>query len=133
MSGVSGFSDDFQDDDNDDGLITTSGEKKKERRDYGTISCNVYWQYVRAGGLLLLAIFLALSVALQCMKVYLDFMLGNWIGEDGSQSQDMTGFFKLFAGLSATVIVFTYSANILGQWIGEIFLENVQAKLVTAN
>ena len=133
MSGVSGFSDDFQDDENDDGLITTGGEKKKERRDYGTISCNVYWQYVRAGGLLLLAIFLALSVALQCMKVYLDFMLGNWIGEDGSQSQDMTGFFKLFAGLSATVIVFTYSANILGQWIGEIFLENVQAKLVTAN
>ena len=46
-------------------------------------------------------------------------MLGNWIGEDGSQSQDMSGFFQLFAGLSATVIVFTYSANILGQWIGE--------------
>ena len=52
-------------------------------------------------------------------QVYLDFMLGNWIGEDDSQSQDMSGFFQLFAGLSATVIVFTYSANILGQWIGE--------------
>ena len=69
MSGVSGFSDDFQDDENDDGLITTGGEKKKERRDYGTISCNVYWQYVKAGGVLLLSIFLALSVALQSMKV----------------------------------------------------------------
>ena len=69
VSGVSGFSDDFQDDDNDDGLITSPGEKKKERRDYGSISCNVYWQYVRAGGGILLAIFLALSVALQSMKV----------------------------------------------------------------
>ena len=54
------------------------------------------------------------------LQVYLDFMLGSWIGEDGSQSQDMSGFFKLFAALSTTVIVFTYSANILGQWIGEI-------------
>ena len=53
-------------------------------------------------------------------------MLGNWIGEDGSQ--DMSGFFQLFAGLSATVIVFTYSANILGQWIGEIFWEIGQAR-----
>ena len=41
----------------------------------------------------------------------------------------MSGFFQLFAGLSATVIVFTYSANILGQWIGEILLEI--ANLVT--
>ena len=51
-------------------------------------------------------------------------MIGNWIGEDGSPSQDldMSGFFHLFAGLSATVITFTYSANILGQWIGEISL-----------
>ena len=55
-------------------------------------------------------------------QVYLDFMLGNWIGEDSSQSEDMVAFFKLFAGLSATVIVFTYSANILGQWIGEIYV-----------
>ena len=96
MSGVSGFSDDFQDDENDDGLITTGGEKKKERRDYGSISYNVYWQYVKAGGVLLLTIFLALSVALQSMKVYLDFMLGNWIGEEGSESPDFSGFFKLF-------------------------------------
>ena len=48
-------------------------------------------------------------------------MLGNWIGEEASP--DLTGFFHLFAGLSATVIVFTYSANILGQWIGEILWE----------
>ena len=69
VSGVSGFSDDFQDDDNDDGLMTTGGEKKKERRDYGSISCNVYWQYIRAGGVFLLAVFLALSLAVQSIKV----------------------------------------------------------------
>ena len=69
MSAVSGFSDDFQDDDNDDGLMTASGEKKKERREYGAISYGVYWQYVKAGGVTLLGFFLALSVALQGMKV----------------------------------------------------------------
>ena len=76
VSGVSGFSDDFQDDDNDDGLITSAGEKKKERRDYGSISCNVYWQYIRAGGVILLAVFMALSVALQSIKVKI--MRGVW-------------------------------------------------------
>ena len=82
MSGVSGFSDDFQDDDNDDGLITTAGEKKKERRDYGAISCNVYWQYIRAGGVLLLTIFLALSVALQSIKVEIFAVAGNNVPGD---------------------------------------------------
>ena len=66
---MSGFSDDFQDDDNDDGLMTAGGEKKKEKREYGAISYGVYWQYVKAGGVALLGVFLALSVALQGMKV----------------------------------------------------------------
>ena len=78
MSGVSGFSDDFQDDENDDGLMTSVGEKKKERRDYGSISCNVYWRYIRAGGVLLLALFLALSVALQSMKVDISRTVWSW-------------------------------------------------------
>lgn len=70
VSAVSGFSDDFQDDDNDDGLMTSGVEKKGERREYGAISYSVYWQYVKAGGLSLLSVFLALSVALQSMKVF---------------------------------------------------------------
>ena len=41
VSGVSGFSDDFQDDENDDGLIN-SVEGTKEGREYGSISYNVY-------------------------------------------------------------------------------------------
>lgn len=39
----------LQDDDNDDGLLTTGGEAAKERREYGTISWAVYWQYLKVG------------------------------------------------------------------------------------
>lgn len=52
------------------------------------------------------------------MQVYLDFMLGHWLGEESEE--DMTEFFKMFGGLSATVIGLTYFYNILGQWIGRI-------------
>ena len=74
VSGVSGFSDDFQEDENDDGLIG-SVEGSQEGREYGSISYNVYWQYLRAGGLTLLAMFIGLSVSLQTLKVYLDYLL----------------------------------------------------------
>jgi len=115
VSGVSGFSDDFQDDENDDGLIT-SGESNKENREYGSISYNVYWQYLRAGGLWLLIVFLVLSVGLQTMKVYLDYLLRDLVGEE--TPEDIRDFFKLFGCLSFTVIILTYFYNILGQWIG---------------
>ena len=39
----------LQDDDNDDGLLTTGSEAAKERREYGTISWAVYWQYLKVG------------------------------------------------------------------------------------
>ena len=74
VSGVSGFSDDFQEDENDDGLIG-SVEGSQEGREYGSISYNVYWQYLKAGGLTLLAMFIGLSVSLQTLKVYLDYLL----------------------------------------------------------
>lgn len=45
-------------------------------------------------------------------------MLGHWLGEESEE--DMTEFFKMFGGLSATVIGLTYFYNILGQWIGRI-------------
>ena len=38
-----------QDDDNDDGLMTTNLESKKEKREYGSISYNVYLQYMKVG------------------------------------------------------------------------------------
>ena len=74
VSGVSGFSDDFQEDENDDGLIG-SVEGSQEGREYGSISYNVYWQYLKAGGLTLLAMFIGLSLSLQTLKVYLDYLL----------------------------------------------------------
>ena len=42
----------LQDDDNDDGLLTTGGEAAKERREYGTISWAVYWQYLKVGDII---------------------------------------------------------------------------------
>ena len=74
VSGVSGFSDDFQEDENDEGLIG-SVEGSQEGREYGSISYSVYWQYLKAGGLTLLAMFIGLSVSLQTLKVYLDYLL----------------------------------------------------------
>ena len=54
----------LQDDDNDDGLLTTGGEAAKERREYGTISWAVYWQYLKVGdikiSLLRIVIFIAM-------------------------------------------------------------------------
>ena len=116
VSGVSGFSDDFQlDDENDDGQIA-SVEKSREGREYGSISYNVYIQYLHAGGLGVLAMFLLLSVTLQTMKVYLDYLLRDLVGLDSPG--EVRGFFQLFGALSVVVILITYFYNILGQWIG---------------
>ena len=127
LSGVSGFSDDFQDDENDDGLIT-SGETSKETREYGSISYNVYWQYVKAGGVSLLFVFLLISFGLQSMKVYLDFLLRDLVGEE--TPGDIHEFFKLFGSLSLTVIILTYFYNILGQWIGASARSHLHKKML---
>ena len=66
---VSGFSDDlFEDEEEDDGLILSREIEDCERREYGQIGVNVYAEYFRAGGLHFAAVFLALSLAMQCLK-----------------------------------------------------------------
>ena len=73
---MSGFSDDFyEDEEDDDGLILSRDIANSERREYGQIGVNVYAVYFRAGGLHFAAVFLALSLAMQCVKVYMDFLL----------------------------------------------------------
>ena len=116
-SAISGFSDDFRDDDNDDGLITTGEGAGKEAREYGSISTNVYYQYFKAGGLGMLALFAVLSVGMQSVKVYMDYMLKDWIVQDASQSS-LLAYFMTYVVLSCVVTVLTYCYNIIGQWIG---------------
>ena len=52
------------------------------------------------------------------LQVYIDFLLGDWVEIEDSEVENIRDFFKLFAGLSLSVIVLTYFYNILGQWIG---------------
>jgi len=127
ISGVSGFSDDFQEDENDEALIT-SGEGSQEGREYGSISYNVYWQYLCAGGLRLLAMFLLLSLALQTMRVYLDYLLRDLVGTVSPGS--VSTFFQVFGSLSFVVIIISYFYNILGQWIGANAREHLHEKMV---
>ena len=127
VSGVSGFSDDFQDGEEveDGGLRAKEGTK--ESREYGSIAASgnarwekvdlkihpaVYWRYLRAGGIPLLAFFLTLSLGLQTAKVYLDFLLRDLVQDD---NPNLVQFFQLFGSLSAGVIGLTYLYNILGQ------------------
>ena len=72
----------------------------------------MYWRYLRAGGIPLLAFFLTLSLGLQTAKVYLDFLLRDLVQDD---NPNLVQFFKLFGSLSAGVIGLTYLYNILGQ------------------
>ena len=48
----------------------------------------------------------------------MDFLLGDWVEMEDSEAENIRDFFKLFSGLSLSVIVLTYLYNILGQWIG---------------
>ena len=52
------------------------------------------------------------------VQVYMDFLLGDWVDSESQHTQNIQDFFKLFCGLSVTVIILTYFYNILGQWIG---------------
>ena len=52
------------------------------------------------------------------LQVYMDFLLGDWVEIEDSEAKNIRDFFKLFSGLSLSVIVLTYLYNILGQWIG---------------
>ena len=51
-------------------------------------------------------------------QVYMDFLLGDWVERENTEAENIRDFFKLFSGLSLSVIVLTYLYNILGQWIG---------------
>ena len=101
----------------------------------------------------MLGIFLTLSVALQSMKVlllkvvvsvfpensvkvYLDFLLGNWVEGGDESAENIREFYKIFCCLSLTIIVLTYFYNILGQWIGSclrlptgIYISSTQRKI----
>ena len=48
----------------------------------------------------------------------MDFLLGDWVEREDTEAENIRDFFKLFSGLSLSVIVLTYLYNILGQWIG---------------
>ena len=89
----------------------------------------MYWQYLKAGGLTLLAMFIGLSVSLQTLKVYLDYLLrwsstlNPWFNfiqtfrdlVGSPNAGDVSSFFHIFGSLSFVVILVTYFYNILGQ------------------
>ena len=111
---MSGFSDDFYDDEEeDDGLILSREIEDSERREYGQIGVNVYAEYFRAGGLHFAAVFLALSLAMQCLKVYMDFLLRDWSLDVKEYSN--VSYFSIYSSLSLTVLALSCSANIIGQ------------------
>ena len=117
-------------------MIGSAEGSQQEGREYGSISYNVYWQYLKAGGLTLLAMFIGLSVSLQTLKVYLDYLLrwsstlNPWFNFTqtfrdlvGSPSAgDVSSFFHVFGSLSFVVILVTYFYNILGQVAKKILL-----------
>ena len=110
-------------------MIGSAEGSQQEGREYGSISYNVYWQYLKAGGLTLLAMFIGLSVSLQTLKVYLDYLLrwsstlNPWFNfiqtfrdlVGSPNAGDVSSFFHIFGSLSFVVILVTYFYNILGQ------------------
>ena len=76
----------------------------------------------------MLLVFLLISFGLQSMKVYLDFLLRDLVGEE--TPGDIREFFKLFGSLSLTVIILTYFYNILGQWIGASARSHLHTKML---
>lgn len=117
ISQISGFSDDFQEDEGEeDGLILSRDATDQEKREYGQIDFNVYTEYFKAGGLHFSALFLLLSIGLQCVKVYMDFLLRDWsLDKKGHQSMS---YFHTYSSLSLCVLVLSCSANLIGQLIG---------------
>jgi len=127
VSGISGFSDDFEDDANEDGVMT-GGEKGKENREYGTISCNVYGKYLSSGGIFYFLAFLSFSFGLQSLKVYLDYIMRDLVGS--GSSVNIEEFFKLFSTLGAVVILLTFVHNISGLLIGAKARKQLHKKML---
>lgn len=127
ISQISGFSDDFREDDEDDGLILSRDLSNSERREYGQIGVNVYKEYFRAGGFHFAAIFMFLSIGLQCIKVYMDFLLRDW-SLDGERSN--ISYFSFYSSLSISVLVFSCAANLIGQLIGARARTNLHESLL---
>ncbi len=128
-SAISGFSDDFHDDEGeDDGLILSRELSNQERREYGQIGVNVYAEYFRAGGYPFAALFLLLSVGLQCVKVYMDFLLRDW-SLDGERTN--VSYFSVYSSLSVTVLVVSCAANLVGQLIGARARRNMHESMLT--
>ena len=122
LSGVSGFSDDFQtsiigDEDDEDGLLLTREPSNAERREYGQIRANVYLEYFRAGGFWFAGLFLFMSTALQGIKVYMDFLLRDWSLENEKNELSLS-YFSSYLYFSLGVLALSCSANFLGQLIG---------------
>eukprot|EP00095_Tigriopus_kingsejongensis_P009125 snap_masked-scaffold595_size129005-processed-gene-0.7 protein:Tk09125 transcript:snap_masked-scaffold595_size129005-processed-gene-0.7-mRNA-1 annotation:"cystic fibrosis transmembrane conductance regulator" len=132
ISQISGFSDDFHDDDEDDGLILTREPSSQEKREYGQIGINVYSEYFNAGGLHYAAMFLILSIALQSIKVYMDFLLRDWSLEAGSLHDSVSmSFFTWYSSFSVLVLVLSCSANLIGQLIGARARRNLHFRMLT--
>jgi ABC-type multidrug transport system fused ATPase/permease subunit len=112
MSGVSGFSDDQDLDDQEldhDGLIVHNHESwEEEEREKGNIKMQVTMTYFKAGGLINLGLFLALSLAFQAVKVWSDFLLND----------HMHGFLNGYMTLTAVALGLSILANIFGQNLG---------------
>lgn len=132
ISQISGFSDDFHDDEEDDGLIVTRESSSQEKREYGQIGVHVYMDYFTAGGLHFAAMFLILSVALQSIKVYMDFLLRDWSLEAGNVHDSVSmSYFTSYSTFSVLVLVFSCSANLIGQLIGARARRTLHFRMLT--
>lgn len=137
MSAISGFSDDFRDDDGeDDGLILSHEPTgAQEKREYGTIGTSVYAEYLRAGGAYHFLIFLVLSVSMQVVKVYMDFLLRDWSLATSAASPDdvkavSTDYFSSYFMYSLVVLAISCLANLLGQMIGARARRRIHARML---
>ena len=133
ISGISGFSDDFHDDDGeDDGLILSRESSNPERREYGEIGVNVYAEYFKAGGLHFSVLFVLLSVGLQGIKVYMDFLLRDWSLESQDADDSISlGYFTTYSSLSVAVLFFSCLANLIGQLIGARARRKLHEQMLT--
>ncbi len=134
MSGISGFSDDdsldYDGDDNDNSTVLTSNDwATSEPRQYGLISPKVYLAYLKSGGLFQVGLFLAISIAFEGSKVYMDFLLRDWslVNENDSTSNYLIWYFVL----SASVLIFSCAANLLSQSVCGRAREKLHSKMLT--
>ncbi len=134
-SAISGFSDDFREDDGeDDGLILSHEPTGvQEKREYGEIGVSVYKEYLMAGGVYHVAAFLVISVAMQAVKVYMDFLLRDWSldteGSDGDKTLSVSYFYS-YSMYSLGVLALSCMANLMGQLIGARARRRIHARML---